>query len=352
MRAEQSKELIYHLQCGIPLSKRPFADLAKRLSLTEEAVIEFLIDQRFGGNIRRFGGVFDARRLGYRSVLCAVRTQDEQHLQQIVSVLNSLPSVTHCYERGWPDELPLDMVARPVGKDVPDLWFTVGALQQDFAGIMKRIGDAAVPSEMLVLPAEKRFKVEVIFDTREREESSNHNESREVPANSSDNLPDPCLSDDERCIVQLLQGDVDVASRFFAKPATEAGMTEDTLLTILRSLSERKIMRRVAAIVMHRRIGFSANAMCAWSLDSEKAGFAGEELASLPAVTHCYQRLPHPSFDYTLYAMIHADNWRKVHNMYGQLSHRIGSPPGLMLASLREFKKTSMQLFDSGKVSV
>jgi DNA-binding Lrp family transcriptional regulator len=270
----------------------------------------------------------------------------------IFSVLNSLPSVTHCYERGWPDELPLDMVARPVGKDVPDLWFTVGALQQDFAGIMKRIGDAAVPSEMLVLPAEKRFKVEVIFDTREREESSNHNESREVPADSSDNLPDPCLSDDERCIVQLLQGDVDVASRFFAKPATEAGMTEDTLLTILRSLSERKIMRRVAAIVMHRRIGFSANAMCAWSLDSEKAGFAGEELASLPAVTHCYQRLPHPSFDYTLYAMIHADNWRKVHNMYGQLSHRIGSPPGLMLASLREFKKTSMQLFDSGKVSV
>ena len=61
-------EVLTRLQQGVEPVARPFLDLA----LPEDDVVALLARAKADGVIRRFGAVSDARRLGYRSVLCAL----------------------------------------------------------------------------------------------------------------------------------------------------------------------------------------------------------------------------------------------------------------------------------------
>ena len=74
--AEESA--LAELQRGIPLCARPFEAVARELDCTEEWLIDFVAKCRDAGMVRRFGAVFDTRRLGYRSVLCAVAVPPDE----------------------------------------------------------------------------------------------------------------------------------------------------------------------------------------------------------------------------------------------------------------------------------
>lgn len=102
--------LLLKLQQGIPLVPRPFAELGQSVDLTEQQVLDSI--NRFFelGKARRMGGVFDARKLGYRSMLCAVDLpgKDTSHLTQ---VLIDHPGITHCYRRPRTKIFPYDLYA-------------------------------------------------------------------------------------------------------------------------------------------------------------------------------------------------------------------------------------------------
>ena len=53
---------------------------------------------------------------------------------------------------------------------------------------------------------------------------------------------------------------------------------------------ERKILRRVAAILYHRRAGFSANGMGVWKVPDEQILEVGARMAAVRGISHCYER--------------------------------------------------------------
>ncbi|NCB06148.1 MAG: Lrp/AsnC family transcriptional regulator, partial [Clostridia bacterium] len=59
------------LQRGIQYVARPFAVIGDACGMTEAEVLALAQQLMDSGDARRFGSVFDARRLGYRSALCA-----------------------------------------------------------------------------------------------------------------------------------------------------------------------------------------------------------------------------------------------------------------------------------------
>jgi hypothetical protein len=63
-------------------------------------------------------------------------------------------------------------------------------------------------------------------------------------------------------------------------------------------------------------------------------------------VTHCYERVTREGWPFNLYAMIHRADWTTARELFERLGSDIGRPQGLMLGSLREFKKTSMRYFE------
>ncbi|MBP2633613.1 MAG: putative transcriptional regulator, AsnC family, partial [Firmicutes bacterium] len=65
------KELLNILQTKLPISPRPFADLAEVLGTDEIVVIDRLKELKEQGYLRRVGPFFDSVKLGYAGTLIA-----------------------------------------------------------------------------------------------------------------------------------------------------------------------------------------------------------------------------------------------------------------------------------------
>lgn len=338
--------LLLLLQEGLPLTPRPFADLGAPVGASEAEVVGFVERQLAAGHARRLGAVFDARRLGYRSLLCAARIDDPAAMAAAAERLAPVDGITHCYERGWPAELDPDSAGGPAGKALPNFWFTLAAPRGEFDRSLEAAEAALAPAALLALPARTRFKIDVVFDPAARERGEQFPGATRSPGvAASAPVTAAELTETDRAVVRLLQGHLAPAPDLFAQAAARLGLAEPALLDRLRAWQAEGVLRRFALVVRHRELGFKANAMCTWDAPADVVGAAGRILASFPEVTHCYERARAAGFGYNLYAMIHTGSWGDTQRLFLRLSQAAGLQPGRMLCSLREFKKTSMIYF-------
>jgi DNA-binding Lrp family transcriptional regulator len=327
--SEMERRVLTRLQYGLEPVARPFQGLelpeAETLALLRRAIAE--------GLVRRFGGIFDARRLGYRSVLCALQCPQDQ-VEAKVAVIAAHPGVTHCYERR-----PLNGLST-----WPPLWFTLALLQEEFdaglAALQKELG--ACSSELLVLPALRRFKIDVTFDLR----TTRREEPLQTPALSAavESPPLRALSTVERTLVRAMDQQIPLTERPFDALAQGLGCAEEEVLSIVQAWRREGILRRMGAVLYHRQAGFRANAMCVWPVDGDCLQ-VGPRVAARSEVTHCYQRPRQESFPFDLYAMIHTADWHSAQELFEELSSGCGLAGGVLFASGREFKKSSMSYF-------
>jgi len=344
---EKESSLLLKLQQGIPLEVRPFAVLAKTLEMSEAEVLECVEKFFASGRARRMGGVFDARRLGYRSMLCAVDLPHDA-VEKLMPVLVSHPGITHCYERSWPAELPETLEGGPAGREhVPNIWFTLAVNHESFETDIAKLSAALAPYEILQLPALRRFKIDVIFDPGHRKKREEYPGIPRGADSGSEPEEYPLFTGQEKEIVRILDKNMPRVGNPYEVIAAEVGIMRDELLLKLNHWKESGIIRRMAMIVYHHKLGFKANAMCVWHVDESGVDEAGRMLASSPAVTHCYRRPYTEIFPYDLYAMIHDKSWTAVHRLFLDISDKTGLVNGRFLCSTKEFKKTSMSYFIS-----
>ena len=317
---DSEKRILTQLQRGIEITSRPF----------EEGVVELMKQAQADGLLRRFGGIFDARRLGYKSLLCALDVPEGQ-IEEKAAVISAHPGVTHCYER-----TPLH------GGDYPNLWFTLAVLHDEFDSELKALNvELRTPnSELCELPAIRRFKIDVVFNlnTVERDET--------FPGNViSSDVSFLEFSEEEKTLVRALDQQLPLVEKPFAAVAEQLGQSEEWVLSTLRDWQEQGVLRRIGAVLYHRQAGFKANAMCVWPVDENEIPDAGRRVAARPEVTHCYQRPRLDAFPFDLYAMIHTASWEETEALFEDISESCGLSGGGLFTSGREFKKSSMKYF-------
>ncbi len=338
-------DLLLILQKGFPLNARPFGDIADKLGLSEAAVLEKIESFFSDGRARRMGAVFDSRRLGYKSTLCALALSADE-AAVVARRVAEHQGVTHCYERGWPIELSEDSSGGPVGKiDVPRIWFTFAVCRNEFDAEMAKLRKIVGENQILMLPALRRFKIDVVFDARTRDRSEvfpGIQQPLNVTADTDDFFE---FTEREKALVRVLDGNIPIVSNPFESIANDVGYNSGELLELLKNWSECGIIRRIALIVRHHKMGFKANGMCVWSVPREKVRDKGRRLAEFAAVTHCYQRPRTRSFPYDLYAMIHHHSWSQLQELFVEISNAVGLSNGRLLCSVKEYKKTSMSYF-------
>lgn len=150
------KELLKVIQDKFPISKRPYLEIGKRVNISEEETIERIKAMKKSGFIRRMGGVFDSRKLGYKSTLCAMEVSEDK-LDSVVEVVNSYTGVTHNYIR----------------QHEYNLWFTlITPSKEHLNKVITEITDQT-GIEVNNLPAEKLFKIKVNFLIPEEGEEKN-----------------------------------------------------------------------------------------------------------------------------------------------------------------------------------
>lgn len=347
---QNEKKLLFLLQKGLPLAPHPLAALGAECGIPESGAVAFVERLFKRGAARRLGAVFDARRLGYSSALCAVSVVGRRELARAGCLAAACAGVTHCYERGWPAELPENQAGGPKGQSAPNLWFTLAAPASRFDVELSRIRCLLAPLEIIELPAVRRFKIDVVFDLRSRRSGeSAPSLPRGNGGKSGVETCNPEFSGHEKNIVRLLQGNIPDMAAPYQWAARELGMRERDLLATLKKWLRQGVLRRFALLVKHQRVGFKANAMCVWRVDARAVIEAGRQVAACPDTTHCYQRPPMPGFDYNLYAMLHGRMREQTRRIFMELTKKAGLPPGRILYSLREFKKTSMVYFSDEK---
>ena len=153
------------------------------------------------------------------------------------------------------------------------------------------------------------------------------------------------MSDLEKSVIRELTGDLLVTSQPFAPIARQLGISQRSLLTIVKRLKAEGYIRRFGATLRHRNSGFSANAMVVWRIPEEKIDEAGRIMASFREVTHCYHRRPEGNWNYNLFTMIHGAGEEACRHIAEKISQETGIADYQMLFSRRELKKTTMRYF-------
>jgi DNA-binding Lrp family transcriptional regulator len=328
INAPQAAQWLYTLQQPWPLTPRPLKCIAEHLeNTTEDDLVAFIQQLREQGVVRRIGGVFDARQLGYRSCLFAITAKDKG-LEQAAAEVAALPGVTHVYTRGWPKDYTRDGITHVDYEHFPNLWYTLSARADTFDEEVSKLAHWSPRA----FPAIKRFKIDVVFDTRTRQ----RDERTEYKPNL-DVLPATIPTEEQQTIIRRYQGDTNTPDAPF--------LNED--LPQLKKWFDAGIMRRYALLLRHRATGFTANAMCCWSVPETMLNDVGRTLAADADVTHCYARPQAPDFPFSIYAMVHKTSWDEAYETFQRLSRSLPKTlsTGRVFFSTREFKKTSLSFF-------
>jgi len=151
------------------------------------------------------------------------------------------------------------------------------------------------------------------------------------------------LTETDARLVAALRDGLPVTARPYAALGERLGLSEATVLARLTALREAGVVRRFGAIVRHRALGYTANAMCVFDVPDAGAADLGRRAARHPGVTLCYRRRRAAGWPYNLYCMIHGRDHGRVLELYEALADDLGVAEGAraILFSRRCFKQTA-----------
>jgi siroheme decarboxylase len=321
------RRLLNLLQGSFPLAERPYTEIARMAELPEEEVLRRtarLLDERI---IREITPIFDTRVLGYKSMLVAAKV-DPAHPWRAARIINSHPGVSHNYLRDHDFNIWFTIATEPGSKLGLD-----GTLE-----VLQRLTGA---ESVRQLPTLRLFKIRMDLEMEKGTEALaaaaevvDHKEPEAIP-----------LSELDVAVIRATQGPMETVAEPFAGPARELGMRVSALLEHLEDMRERKALRRVAAILFHRRAGFSANGMGVWKVPEERILELGPRMASYRGISHCYQRPTYPDWPYSVFTMAHGRSKEECDAILDTIAAETGIEERRTLYSSTEFKKIRLLYF-------
>jgi siroheme decarboxylase len=321
------RKLLNLMQGSFPLRPRPFAAVAAAAEVSEQEVltrVQRLLDERI---IRQVTPIYDTRALGYGSMLVAAKV-DPENPWQAAKIVNSHPGVSHNYLRNH------DF----------NMWFTLAVEPDSLLGldgtldVLQRLTGA---ESIRQLPTLKLFKIRMDL---EMEGDTKALTSEGAAVEPVDLEPVP-YDEFDRDVIRATQGDMQVISEPYAPAAARLGIDTDALLEHMQGMRERGLLRRVAAILYHRRAGFSANGMGVWKVSPEQISELGPRMASFRGISHCYERPTYEDWPYSVFTMAHGRSKQECDAVLDAIAEQTGIHERATLYSSTEFKKIRLLYF-------
>nr|WP_211231790.1 Lrp/AsnC family transcriptional regulator [Ottowia thiooxydans] len=133
------------------------------------------------------------------------------------------------------------------------------------------------------------------------------------------------LTSFDRELIAATQAGLPLAPRPYESVAAVLDCTSEQVRERLGTLLQTGVVRRIAAIPNHYRLGYVANGMSVWDVEDEHIDRLGELIGSLPGVSHCYRR-PRKAgvWNYNLFAMLHGHSKAEVLTQAEQIANTLG----------------------------
>lgn len=307
-------ELLTLLQTDIPVVERPFA----ALGFPEADVIARIRQLKADKIIRQISAIFDTRSLGYASSLVAARI-DPARVDEAAAIISQHPGVSHNYLRDH----------------TFNLWYTIAVSPLSKLGLEKTVEilhrESGAESTRL-LPTLKLFKIGIKFDFGIESEAPAYTEKSRTGITP--------LTPREIEFVRYMQRDLPVTETPFADAPFP-------LAEMHRQFLESGRMRRFAAVLHHRKAGFTANAMGVWAVPEEDVDRVGELMATSREISHCYRRPSYPDWPYNIFTMVHGKSQEECEQALSAIAAKTGIRDRGALYSTKEYKKVRVRYFTS-----
>jgi siroheme decarboxylase len=326
---DTDRRLMNLLQSSFPLEAEPFDLIAAEAELEVDEVksrAQRLLDERI---IREITPIFDTRALGYSSMLVAAKV-DSENPHRAAQIINSHPGVSHNYLRTHEF----------------NLWFTIATPPDSGLGLEGTLGvlqDLTGAESIRQLPTLILFKINMNLEM----EGTTEELAATAEAATPRELERQPYDDRDIAVIRALQGPMEVTDRPYDAAAEQVGMGTGDFLDHLRGMVDRKLLRRVAAILYHRRAGFSANGMGVWRVHDERIPEVGARMAAVRGVSHCYQRPTYEDWPYSVFTMAHGRSKEECDAILDGIAteHELHGPDRAVLYSSTEFKKVRLHYF-------
>lgn len=149
--SDTDRKILQRLQSNLPLTNRPFLDLANELDMDEDLIIERVKSMIENKYVRRLAPIINTQAIGNSATLAAIKVPEDK-IDEVSEIINGYSGVSHNYLRkGRNIDIPLNM------------WFTMSAPSKD--ELEKNIKEIEDRTGMTVrcLPTTKKFKIGVKF---------------------------------------------------------------------------------------------------------------------------------------------------------------------------------------------
>jgi DNA-binding Lrp family transcriptional regulator len=322
------RRLLNHMQGSFPIALRPYAHVAAKADLSEQETmtrVQRLLDERI---IRQVTPIFDTRALGYSSMLVAAKV-DPDNPWRAANIINAHPGVSHNYLRNH------DF----------NIWFTIATEPGSplgLQGALDVLAEEAGAESVRQLPTLKLFKIRMDLEMEQGTAALAAPAAEAVAPADIDPQP---YDDFDVAVITALQGDMPVISEPYGPAADQLKISQAQLLAHLEQMQERRLLRRVAAILFHRRAGFSANGMGVWKVPEGRELEIGARMAAFRGISHCYQRPTYADWPYSVFTMAHGRSKEECDAILDSIAADTGITERSTLYSSTEFKKIRLEYF-------
>ena len=253
---------------------------------------------------------------------------DPENPWRAANVINAHPGVSHNYLRNHEF----------------NIWFTI-ATEPDsplgLDGTLEALAKEAGAESVRQLPTLQLFKIRMDLEMEGDTEALAKAVEVGPPAETEKQPYDEFDIE----VIRATQGDMPVIPEPYAPAADKLGIPQTQLLTHLQQMQERRLLRRVAAILFHRRAGFSANGMGVWKVPDERIMELGPRMAAFRGISHCYQRPTYADWPYSIFTMAHGRSKDECDAILDSIATQTGIDERSTLYSSTEFKKIRLLYF-------
>ena len=291
--ARLDRAILNAFQGGFPVVERPFEPAAAALGDRGVDVTATDLRERVArlddeGTLSRFGALVNAEAIGGTATLVAMHAPEDR-FDEVAEAVNAHREVAHNYERAHPHL---------------NMWFVVSVADEDRVRAVLDEIEAETGQETYNMPKQREFRVEAKFLVDGPIEDGDVDLSHRGPEVTPTDRR--TLTPAERDLVVEIQGGLPITDTPYADVADAIGQeTAWVVETITRFEQEGKV-RRVGVVPNHYALGYTENGMTVWDVPDDLVDEVGPAVASLPFVTHCYQRPRHEGvWPYNFFAMTH-----------------------------------------------
>lgn len=303
------RDLLMEAQYDFPITNRPFLELANRIGVSEDWVIDSLRRLKEQGVVRRIGALVNYRARGMVSALVALRV-NEDAVDLVASEVNKDKYVTHNFLRSHSRY---------------NMWYVTKAMsREELNNKVMNIVDRfrGVVTDYVILYAERTYKIDVKFDLY-----------RGVSRAKVRRLPDKQYSINDVGLPMEFYEYIK-SIRIMPEPFNDASVKFNIpvgkMAELISDLRDKGIIRDFYAMIDPELSGFRFNAMVVFNTDNCEA------IADIDEATHVVKRITVPGkWDYNCYFMIHATSQDIIRDVVSRRLSGLGIVNYDLLYSIR-----------------